>query len=146
MNKEVIIRKIFAEDLDKIYEIEQECFENPYPLSFLHVLYTVNKDTFLVADNVGQIVGYVIAADGRNLGNIVSIAVIHSKRWKGIGSNLMREILRILASKGTKTVRLEVRKSNINAHRFYELLDFKRSHIIDKYYGNEDAVVYLKQM
>ena len=62
MRKEVIIRNVSREDLERVYEIEKESFKDPYPLAFIGFLYEVNNKTFLVAEWCGKIVGYVIAS------------------------------------------------------------------------------------
>ena len=146
MRKEVIIRNVSREDLERVYEIEKESFKDPYPLVFIDFLYEVNNKTFLVAEWRGKIVGYVIASAKKDLGHIVSIAIHPSERKKDIGGALMLEMLKCLATAGVTTVKLEVRKNNIEAQRFYEFLCFKCSHIINKYYGDEDALVYFKSL
>ena len=146
MRKEVKIRNVSREDLERVYEIEKESFRDPYPLAFISFLYEVNNKTFLVAEWRGTIVGYVIASAKKDLGHIVSIAIHPSERKKDIGGALILEVLKFLVTAGVTTVKLEVRKSNIEAQRFYEFLGFRCSHIINKYYGDEDALVYFKSL
>ncbi|MCJ7633293.1 GNAT family N-acetyltransferase, partial [Candidatus Bathyarchaeota archaeon] len=86
------------------------------------------------------------ASAEKNLGHIVSIAIQPSERKRDIGRNLMVKMLKILETSGVTTVRLEVRKSNLEAQRFYELLGFKCSHTVDNYYGDENAIIYFKSI
>ena len=146
MRKEVKIRNVSRKDLERVHEIEKESFKDPYPPAFLGFLYEINYRTFLVAELDETIVGYVIASANKDLGHIVSIAIYPSERKKEIGRALMLEVLNFLASAGVTTVKLEVRKSNIEAQRFYEFLGFQYSHIVDKYYRDEDALVYFKSV
>lgn len=140
--REVIIRAVLHKDLKTVYEIERRSFKDPYPLALLDFLYDVNCKTFLVSEKDGAVIGYIIASADRDLGHVISIAINPSERKKNIGRAMMSEMLKILKGMGVRTVRLEVRKSNIEAQMFYEFLGFKLSHKIDNYYGDENALVY----
>jgi len=143
---EMKIRRASRKDLEAVYEIEKQSFKDAYPPSFLDFLYEANRGTFLVAERDGTIVGYIIASADGELGHIISIAIHPSERRKHIGRAIMGEVLNILMNMGVTTVRLEVRRSNLDAQRFYELLGFKRSYALDNYYGDEEAIVYFKTL
>ena len=59
------------------------------------------------------------------------VAVIHilavspDAQGKGIGSEMIREAIRIAASKGMQSIRLDALASNTPAHRLYECLGFE---------------------
>jgi len=144
--QEITIRTVSREDLERVYDIEKESFKDPYPLAFISFLYDTDQKTFLVAEKDGTVVGYIIASAENNKGHIISIAIHPSERRKEIGRALMGEILKILKEIGVTTVILEVRKSNIEAQKLYEFLGFKYSHDLDKYYCDEDALVYFKTL
>ena len=139
---DVVIRKAVERDLTAIYEIESMCFKDPYPHAFLQTLHSLNPGTFFVAESAGKPVGYVIATEDRGHGHILAIAVHPSERRKGIGKRLIVESLQTLRSLGVTAVRLEVRRSNVEAQRFYEDHGFIYSHTIDRYYDDEDALIY----
>lgn len=143
---EIRIREASREDLDAVYEIEKQSFKDPYSLDFLGFLHEVNHKTFLVGEKDGGVIGYVIASVERDLGHIISIAVHPLERKKNIGGAIMGEVLKILKVRGVNMVRLEARQSNIEAHSFYESLGFKRSYVLESYYGDEDALVYFKHL
>ena len=142
--QEIRIRPVDKGDLETIYEIERSSFKDPYPKTFMDILYHLNQRTFLVAEKEGKIAGYVIASNDGGVGHIIAIAIQQSKRRKHIGLKLMEKIIEIFKESKVTTVRLEVRKSNIDAQRFYGALGFKHSYTIDGYYGDEDALVYFK--
>jgi ribosomal-protein-alanine N-acetyltransferase len=145
-NEDIRIRKASTEDLPAVYAIEKESFKDPYPPFFIDLLLRLNPETFLIAEEEGKILGYVVASQDRNAGNIVSIAVTPKERGRNIGRRLMEEVLHLLKDSRAETVRLEVRKSNTGAQRFYELLGFEYSHEAFGYYGDEDAKVYYKTL
>jgi ribosomal-protein-alanine N-acetyltransferase len=138
------IRKVHQRDLATVYEVERLSFEDPYPPVFIDYLHHCNSKTFLVAERDGEICGYVIATTQTDIGHIVSIAVIPSERRKGFGRGLITAVLNVLRNMGMNSVRLEVRRSNVNAQRFYEALSFKYAHTVRGYYRSEDALVYFK--
>ncbi len=145
-NRDVTIRKASKEDLPAVYLIEKNSFKDPYPPFLIDLLYRLNSETFLLAKRSGETLGYVIASQNRNEGNIVSIAVSLKERGRNIGRTLMIEVLNRLRKSGAETVRLEVRKSNTVAQSFYESLGFKYSHDAIDYYSDEDAKVYYKTL
>lgn len=142
--REIKIRTVHSRELATVHKIEKISFKNPYPLTFITSLYFWNPKTFLVAVKKEEIVGYIIATTQTDVGLIISIAVIPSEKRKGIGKSLITAIIRFLKDIRMNSVRLEVRRSNIIAQRFYEALGFEYTHTIPLYYGNEDAFVYFK--
>jgi len=141
------VRPVQTRDLPAIYEIEKISFKDPYPPSLIYTLAYRNPETFLVAQENGRIVGYVIAIlQGESLGHIVSIGISPKHRRRGVGSALTIRILEALKRLGAESVRLEVRRSNIAAQRFYEKLGFRQVCVIKKYYRDEDAHVYVTEL
>ncbi|MFQ6077351.1 MAG: ribosomal protein S18-alanine N-acetyltransferase, partial [Candidatus Bathyarchaeia archaeon] len=122
-------------------------FKDPYPPKFLKTLHQYYPQTFLTAEKDGRVIGYAVAiTHTRNLGHVLSIAVHPNERRKGAGEALTFKMLEVLKRLGVTDVRLEVRKSNTPAQRLYEKLNFRYSHTIRGYYGDEDALVYFKTL
>lgn len=141
--KGMTIRPVAESDLKTVYRIERLAFKNPYPQSFLNTLYRNNKQTFLVAQKEGKIIGYIIANYYGNEGHIISIAIDSSERRRHVGMKLMKRIINVLKKLKVTEIRLEARRSNIKARKFYESLGFKYSYTISNYYGDEDGLSYL---
>ena len=70
---------------------------------------------------------------------IVSIAVHPAYRRRGIGTELVEEVLKV--TKGNAIV--EVRESNEIAKEFYMHLGFSLRTLIPNYYGDENALVMI---
>lgn len=139
---DAIVRKAAEADLDAIYEIERVSFKDPYPIGYLKALHSLNPQTFHIAERGGTPVGYIVATEDRGRGHILAIAVHPAERRKRVGKRLVAESLKDLRSRGVKTVRLEVRRSNVEAQRFYEELGFQYAYAIEGYYDDEDGLVY----
>lgn len=146
MMEEMEIRTVTKGDLAAIQEIEQASFKDPYPKAFMDFLYHMNKNTFLVAEKKGKITGYIIASDEGGMGHIIAIAIQQSERRKHVGLKLMEKVIEIFKELKITMIRLEVRKSNIDAQKFYDTLGFNYSYTIDGYYGDEDGLVYYKHL
>jgi len=139
-----MIRKFTNSDLDAILRIEREAFpKSPYNrVTFLYYA-EAYPDNFLVytyddtEKGLDEIVGYIIFYPQ---GHIVSIAVHSAYRRRGIGTELVAEVLK--RANGVASV--EVRASNEVAKTFYEHLGFSLRTIIPRYYGDEDAFVMVR--
>ena len=104
-----------------------------------------NPENFLVVEEDGRIIGYAVFTIKNNpfpLGHLLNLAVKESYKRQGVGSLLLKTVLRMLEEKRTKEVYLEVNKSNIAARRFYASFGFKEDRKIKNYYGTgEDAII-----
>jgi len=136
-----MIRKFRRSDLDAILRIEKQAFpKSPYSrVTFLYYA-AACSNTFLIFEdtrkNSNKIAGYIIFYPK---GHIVSIAVHPAYRRRGIGTELVGEVLK--TTKGKASV--EVRESNEIAKEFYTHLGFLLRTIIPNYYGDENALVMI---
>ena len=130
--------------MEVILDIEYRAFKDPYPLSLLNRLKEMHPDGFLVAEIQGRIVGYVIGVIRWGLtGHILAIAVDPPYRMRAVGTALMTNILDRLCMKGAKQVRLEVRKSNMAARRFYLKLGFVEREEVPYYYEDGETAIVM---
>ncbi len=139
---EINTRICSENDINQVFEIENECFECPYPK---HVFKDyLGSELFLVAENEEKVVGYIISDVRENEGVIISIAVDPDFQRQGIGKRLIQKTIENLC---TEYIVLTVRVSNNKAQQFYENLGFKRFYLINNYYSNdEDAIVMGKKL
>jgi len=138
------IRDLKRGDMGTILDIEYRSFKDPYPLSLLNRLHEMHPDGFLIAELQGRVVGYVIGVVRWGLtGHILAIAVDTPYRRQGVGTALVTSILDRLRTKGTKQVRLEVRKSNLAARQFYLKLEFAEREEIPYYYEDGETAVVM---
>jgi ribosomal-protein-alanine acetyltransferase len=137
-----MIRPFSFSDLDSILKIESQSFpKSPYDwMTFLN-LHTLYPETFLVYVNTNrggieeEIVGYIIFTQD---GHIISIAVHHQHRRKGMGRKLLQNAME---APQLKRLWAEVRRSNHGAQAFYSKMGFQITGLIPNYYGNEDALI-----
>ena len=129
-----MIRPVHSKDFDELLLIEAQAFpKSQYDREELYLLYLKYPQTFLVT-LTNQIDGYIVF---RPDGHIISMAVRPHKRRVGIGTTLVQQAIDHCKD---KSLRLEVRVSNVGAQRFYLNLDFRIKARIEGYYHDgEDA-------
>lgn len=141
----LMIRRFKPADLQRVYEIEAKSFKDPYHPLFLISLYEQYGDTFLVAEQNGKVVGYVIARKVNAKGHIIAIAVDPEHRCRGIGRALMLAVEEELKKKGVTEFWLEVRVSNTRAVKFYRRLGYIERGILKGYYADGEDAILLKK-
>jgi len=129
------MRKVASGNLPVVYKIEYETFRDPYPSFFIDFLAKQNPEIFLVAKDKGEIVRYIVVSIEKEICHLVSLAVRRDHLRRAIGSSLVTKILEILKRSGASSVRLEVRKSNVAAQKFYKKLGFNFVRVDRSYYG-----------
>lgn len=142
MEPNVTIRPMRVEDLDRVMELENVCFRNPWladmfvsemegPCSFARVL---EVDGFIEAYATFRVI-----FDEAHLFNI---AVAPDARGKRLSKLLLTRVLEESLREGGEVMFLEVRASNDVARRLYESYHFYPIGRRKKYYEDgEDAVV-----
>ncbi len=89
---------------------------------------------------VGHLIGRVIADEAE----ILTVAVDPDRRRLGIGEQLVRRAMKVMAERGARTVWLEVRLSNAAGQTLYQKLGFTAAGRRRGYYRDpvEDALVF----
>jgi ribosomal-protein-alanine N-acetyltransferase len=136
------VRPLKREHLSQIAEIEREAFKEPYSEELLKRELSLPFFLGVVAEVGGRVVGY---AFGWKLGEsfeLHRIAVRKGERGRGVGRELLRELLKRCREEGVKEVFLEVRKGNAPAVNLYRSLGFKEVGERENYYGDESALIF----
>jgi len=139
-----------TQNLDRLYEIERECFESEAftKQQIAHLLTDYNSIS-LIAKVDDKIVGFIIAMmyieREALVGHILTIDVSPPQRRKGIGLRLLQEVERMFKEKGVKLCYLEVREDNIVALELYQKLGYEQIGRLKRYYGNANGI-YLRKV
>jgi ribosomal-protein-alanine N-acetyltransferase len=152
------LRLFRPEDLDRVMHVNKVCLPENYTPYFFMDLYQRFPETFIVAEENGEIVGYVMCRiesgppDWGLLGiskkgHVISIAVLPEHQRKGIGQALMHRAMEGMRTYKAKECYLEVRVSNTPAVNLYKKLGFKITRTLYGYYADgEDAYVMNKKL
>ena len=147
----VIIRRCEPSDIISVMEINMKTLPEHYSDYFYESLLADLPESFLVAENAGTFVGYIMCKSEFGVsnfkklgfvkkGHVVSVAVLDKFRGNGIGSALVEEAFKGVKEKQCDEMYLEVRCSNSDAVRLYEKLGmFVRQRLRAYYRDGEDA-------
>jgi [ribosomal protein S18]-alanine N-acetyltransferase len=137
-----------AADMPAVLAIEYESYSVPWSEATFRGLLRRRDAEMIVAEAGGVIIGYAIfwtVLDQSELGNV---AVTRAWRGRGIGQQLVDDVLRRADQRGVREIFLEVRPSNTSARRLYERLGFTQVGRRRNYYQEpvEDALVLRRPM
>lgn len=139
-----MIRKIELEDLEAVFELLDELYENKIEYSIFVEKYksSLKDNNFygIVAVEDNKVVGVLIAriinrlAKRKNILFIDDLIVHREHRNTGIGKLLIQNVMDYGLSSDCESLELTSLISNTNAHRFYENNGFeKRQYKFKKY-------------
>ena len=137
------VRGLEPEDVTAVYEIERDCFGDPWTTDALKQAAHEKGRSVFVAVEDGRIVGYGIIQQVLDECEILRIAVKTDFRRNGAGKMLLEEMIKAAFEKGARIYYLEVRESNTAAIGLYKKLKFTESGMRNGYYSNptENAIL-----
>jgi ribosomal-protein-alanine N-acetyltransferase len=152
------LRKFVVKDLENVTRINEACLPENYTDIFFIDLYRRYPETFLVAEENGYAVGYIMCRIEIGLsslglsgiakkGHVVSVAVVPEHRRRGVAEALMATAMEGMRQYNAKQCYLEVRVTNEAAVRLYKKLAFEVSRTVRGYYADgEDAFVMSRKL
>ena len=158
MQETFALRKFTTSDLQRIMQINRLCLPENYSDYFFTDLARKFSETFLIAEEKGEIVGYIMCRIETGLsnfgfggiikkGHVVSVAVMPDHRRHGIAEALLKKAFEGMKRYNAKQCFLEVRVSNDPAVGFYKKLGFEITRTVSGYYADgEDAYVMSKKL
>jgi len=147
MQREIIIRTMQFEDLNRVYEIENKSFPNPWPRAFFEHDLKSPQAMALVAEDKGVVIGYSIARCVDAGMHITNIAVDEKYQHQGVATQLMDRFENTAAQRSCNYAYLEVRTSNVAAINLYKTLGYSILYTRKLYYINgDDAYVMHKEL
>ena len=125
--------------VDFVAKAESICFTNGWTADDIRAELDSEYGVCCVENGVGYAIGRVSFDEAE----LHRIAVLPEKRRTGAGERLLREFLAACKDRGAEKVFLEVRSKNHPAAGLYEKCGFERIAVRKKYYGDDDALVYV---
>lgn len=129
------IRRVRTEDVNELMRLEEGSIEHPWTSEDLMKLATDQNKAGFVAEEDGNIIGYIglsFILDEAEIGNLV---VDKDFRRQGIGGSLIEEVKKFLKDQGIAKVFLEVAEDNESAKALYLKSGFNSFNIRKDYYG-----------
>lgn len=144
---DIEIKKARVEDLDGVYEIENQSFPFPWKKEIFEDEFKTSISNIYLAKSQQEILGFIIFWIVRGEMHILNIAVHPDQRKNGIGKKLIEFSEKFAKERGVKYCLLEVRESNKTAQKFYEKFSYEFLYKRAKYYEDgEDAIVLQKTL
>jgi len=152
------LRPFKPSDLEQVMRINRMCLPENYTSFFFMDLYQRFPETFIVAEENGDVVGYIMCRTETGTpsfkllgitrkGHVISIAVLPEHQREGIGQELMREAMEAMVNYKAKECYLEVRTTNVSAVNLYRKMGFEVARTMRGYYADgEDAYVMARKL
>lgn len=139
----IVIRPMTVEDIDKVLELEKDCFATPWSREAFEKEMENRLAYYLVGEKEKQIVAYAGAWKIVNEGHITNIAVHSTNRGEGIGYKLTKHLIKKGIKNGIDSFTLEVRTKNQPAINLYKKIGFEIKGIRKDYYNHpsDDASI-----
>ena len=133
--------------VSQIAQLEAQCFSDPWSEKSIASELENPLSLWLVAEENGQVFGYVGSQTVLDESDMMNIAVDPRFRRQGIARALIETLIAELAKMGSRCLRLEVRVSNENARALYARMGFQQLGLRRNYYHNpkEDALILGKE-
>lgn len=133
-----------ADLIENLYKIHTSVMPDKDQMSrqsFFDEFYLSPNRVYLVATSDEKVVGYLGALDIIDDYNIVGVAVDNSYQRKGIGTKLLKALIKIANNHQVQTLSLEVDEKNEKAINFYKKNGFELTNIRKNYYKDNDALI-----
>jgi len=152
------LRQFESSDLEQVLHINRMCLPENYTGFFFLDLHRRFPETFLVAEDNGTVIGYIMCRIETGLpsfkiigvtkkGHVISIAVLPQNQRQGVGRALVQEAMNAMRRYKAKECVLEVRASNTVAVNLYRKLGFEIIRTLHRYYADgEDAYLMAKKL
>jgi len=130
-----IVRLLADDDLGS----QRERYENPLPEPYYSAFEEIRNDPkheLIVAERDGEVIGTLhliflpsISFQGGLRAQVEAVRVDRRFQSQGIGSEMMKSTMERAKERGAHVVQLTTHRTRVDAHRFYERLGFKGSHL-----------------
>ena len=141
------IRLLNESDIAQLAQLEKLCFQDPWSASAFTYELTNPLSLWLVAADGDTVAGYVGSQTVMGESDMMNVAVAPAYRRQGIAEKLIIRLMEMLNERQSKSLTLEVRKSNSPAICLYDKLGFVQVGCRPGYYRNpkEDALILRKE-
>jgi len=137
----LIIRQFQPTDMFSVIKLASETLTERYNPSLFNYFYETFPEGLIVVEKAHRIIGFLIGVKiDSEYAKILMLAVLKIYRKQGIGSELLKQFLKVISNENIKKVELEVRTKNKSAINFYMKHGFKIKEKQSKFYQTgEDA-------
>jgi ribosomal-protein-alanine N-acetyltransferase len=146
-NPGVTLRDYAPADFDALYEMDRVCYPRGIAYSRRELRWFLAQPGALcvVAESGGGIAGFLIADREGAAAHVITIDVAPEHRRRGIGTKMLAEIERRLATLGVSEINLETGADNEAGTAFWSRHGYRTIGVLPDYYpGPQDALAMQK--
>ncbi len=143
----ITYRRMTPEDVPFISKLEEETFSMPWSANDFMEMISKDDARYYVAEKDGRLLGGCGVLFAVDEGNITNVVIAPDARNQGIGTGMLRHLMKESEQEGIRAFTLEVRVSNAAAIHVYEKLGFVSEGIRPGFYEkpDEDAMILWKR-
>jgi len=138
----VQLRWMIRRDMDEVLAIERESFQSPWSEEdFVACLRQRNCIGMVCEDAKGCIRAFMVYELHKSTLRILNFAVSWAFRHREIGRQMVERLQQKLSQQRRKSIRCEIRETNVAAQQFFSACGFKAVNILRQHYEDtsEDA-------
>lgn len=139
------IYRATIKDLSELKQLEAVCFDDVHE-NFEYVLTSENHLYFYILDAKNHICAYIGASISLDESELLYVCVSEAYRKKGYAKELFLKLINELKLRNVNKLFLEVNENNTAAINLYKKIGFTLINKRRNYYGNETALVMLKNL
>lgn len=134
------------EQINQLDEIEQLCFHGSWTREMLLEEINSPLSDLITAERGGRIVGFALGKTAADEAELYQIGVLPECRRQHLGATLLNELHEKLKQRGAVCCFLEVRSRNAAAAALYESAGYEKIAVRRNYYGDDDALIYRREL
>lgn len=130
------VRWCIARDIRRMVEIESDCVENPWEAEDFEICLRSKNSNGFVVEHEGEVAGHLMFTHSPGRFGLVSIVIHPSKRRMGLGTKLVRHLLkRMDRADGPVFTEVMVSDKQLESHQFFKSLGFVATGIKHHHFG-----------
>jgi ribosomal-protein-alanine N-acetyltransferase len=142
-------RRMVADDLAAVEAIERSVYTHPWTLGNFTDSLEADYHCW-VMEREGTVVGYSVVMVAVEEAHLLNLSIAASLQRQGLGSELLRFVIKLARDYAAQTIYLEVRESNVAGRGLYMQHGFAEIGLRRDYYPagtvREDAVTMEKKL
>ena len=142
---QIHLRWMIRRDMPEVLAIEAESFEFPWREEDFFKCLRQRNCIGRVAEHDDRVVGFMIYELNKTHIRVLSFAVSRAERRRGIGTQMMAELVGKLSSQRRSRITLEVRETNLPAQLFFRANGFRAVSVLHRFFDDADDDAYLMQ-
>ncbi len=144
LEEQLAYRRMTSDDLDRIVAIEADIYSHPWTRGNFADSIAAGYECW-VSEHGGEIVAYAVLMIAAGEAHLLNVSVAAAWQRRGLGTDLLRFLMKLARQGSAGKMFLEVRPSNASARALYARMGFVQIGVRRGYYpaagGQEDAIV-----